>query len=70
MLAVVASGAVAHALTHAMIRYRVPFLDTAAVILAPPVLLDWSRALLARLTGRSDPDPENADGGPPGFSGG
>ncbi len=50
-LAVVLSGAAAHALTHVMVRHRVPFLDVAAVCLAAPVLLDWSRACLGRWTG-------------------
>ena len=45
---VVLAGAAAHALTHVMIRHRVPFVDTAAVFLAPPVLLDWARRLGTR----------------------
>lgn len=47
-LAVVVSGALVHALTHVSVRHRVPFVDVAAVCLAPAVLLDWARACLAR----------------------
>ncbi|MHC4251861.1 MAG: hypothetical protein ACYS9X_22305 [Planctomycetota bacterium] len=47
--AVVASGAVAHSLTMVVVRHRVPFLDTAAVVLAAPVLVDWARAAWARV---------------------
>ena len=50
--AVVLSGAVAHSLTLVVIRHRAPFLDTAAVVLAPPVLIEWSRGILTRLKGR------------------
>lgn len=46
--AVVVTGAVAHALTHVMVRHRVPFLDTAAIVLGAPVLVDWARAAWAR----------------------
>ena len=48
VLAVVISGALAHVLTFLSVRHRVPFVDTAAVCLAAPVLLDWGRAWTAR----------------------
>ncbi|MHC5057599.1 MAG: ArnT family glycosyltransferase [Planctomycetota bacterium] len=48
--AVIVTGAVAHAITHVTIRYRVPFLDTAAIVLAAPVLVDWARAAWVRVT--------------------
>ncbi len=58
--AIVLSGAVAHSLTLVVVRHRVPFLDTAAIVLAPPVLLGWARALLARLRGRRGSEQEEA----------
>jgi hypothetical protein len=50
LAAVVASGAVAHSLTMIVVRHRAPFLDTGAIVLAAPVLVDWARAAWARVT--------------------
>lgn len=48
IIVVVVSGAIAHALTHVMLRHRAPFVDTAALILASPVLNEWVSRLLKR----------------------
>lgn len=51
VVAVVMSGAAAHALTLVMLRHRSPFVDTAALVLAAPVLVEWAGRLAGRIRG-------------------
>ena len=51
IIIVVKSAAIAHALTHVSLRHRVPFVDVAALCLAPAVMWDWANACLARWRG-------------------
>jgi 4-amino-4-deoxy-L-arabinose transferase-like glycosyltransferase len=64
--AVVACGALAHAATHAMVRFRLPFTDAAAVALASPVVIDLVRRAASRLSGRRASESDGAgEGGRP-----